>query len=171
MECWENKFGAKNYPVGPIGCLSRRRETRFSDWKILGICSTTVNMVCQQYWAVIFPVANPCVLWLERRFTRVKGYFRTPTPGPTVHPETPRSGCKWREILAPKWCMAGKAARVFPGIKLIAIVFSVILVSPFKQVTKVRLLIKEIFFSNNTWLFWSNNAGRRSWDKLCYSCH
>ena len=42
--------------------------------------------------------------------------------------------------------MAGKAARVFPGIKLIAIVFSVILVSPFKQVTKVRLLIKEIFF-------------------------
>ena len=36
--------------------------------------------------------------------------------------------------------MAGKAARVFPGIKVNAIVFSVILVFPFKQVTKVQFL-------------------------------
>ena len=169
MECWENKFRAKNYPVGPIGCLSRRRETRFSDWKILGICSTTVNMVCQQYWAVIFPVANPCVLWLERRFTEVWGYSTTP-PGDCTYWNSPKR-LQMAGNFGANWCMAGKAARVFRGIKLDAIVFSVILVFPFKQVTKVRLLIKEIFFSNNTWLFWSNNAGRRSWDKLCYSCH
>ena len=50
-----------------------------------------------------------------------------------------------------KWCMAGKAARVFPGIKLNTIVFSVVLVFPFKQVTKLRLLIKGFFFSNNTY--------------------
>lgn len=47
--------------------------------------------------------------------------------------------------------MAGKAARVFPGIKLNTIVFSVNLVFPFKQVTKLRLLIKGFFFSNNTY--------------------
>ena len=171
MECWENKFRAKNYPVGPIGCLSRRRETRFSDWKILGICSTTVNMVCQQYWAVIFPVANPCVLWLERRFMEVfKGTQRPPARTPCTSWNTPKR-LQMAGNFGAKMVYGGKGSARLPGIKLNTIVFSVILVFPFKQVTKVRLLIKEIFFSNNTWLFWSNNAGRRSWDKLCYSCH